>query len=422
MLGFFKKTFGRSVPVQNNTITTSKELAEVLLGHGLEGVSGVIVTPKVAMGVAAVQCAVRVLSENTGMLPWHLYERYQEEGREKFKKAREHHLWTVLNLAPNSWQSSQEFREFMLAQMCLYRHAYAFKNRANGTIRELIPIHAKRVSFKQNDDLSLSYEIVMKNGQKRPYSQDEILHLRDMSAEGLHGPSRVMECRDVIGLSKQAESYGADFFKNDRTPSGILSSKEDLNPEQITKVRDSWNASEGGKRGGVKVVDNDFQWTSIGTTAEDAQMIETRKFQITEIARIFNIPPHKIGDNERSTFNNVESQELSFQTNSMMPWYKRFEFGVSLQLLDKEERAKYYSKIDNRAMLRGDSKARSDYYQKMRSSEIMSANECRELEDMNPIDGGDEYKNPNINVDERQKEDDDVEAQDDATAEQNRAA
>lgn len=397
MFDFLKKIAGSHV--QNNTITTSRDLADVLLGGGIEGIAGITVTPKTAMGVAAVQAAVRVIAENVGMLPFPLYKRIEKDGQEFKEKARDHVLWRLLNVAPNGFQSAQEFREYMVGQMLLYRNAYAFKNKINGAVRELVPIHANRVSFKQNANLEIVYSVTMENGQKRDFPQADIFHLRDMSAEGLSGRSRVQECRDVIGLAKAAENYGGEFFKNDRTPSGILSSKENLNKEQIDKIRQSWNGSEGGKRGGVKVVDNAFEWTSIGTTAQDAQMIETRKFQVTEVARIFRIPPHKIADNERATFNNIEAQELDFQINSMMPWYRRFELGVDVQLLSDNERATHFAKIDNRAMLRGDSKARGEFYQKMKVSKILTTNEIRDLEDMNPHPDGDVLENPTAPVD-----------------------
>lgn len=388
--------------VHNNTITTSRDLAEVILGVDLESVSGVVVTPKSAMGVASVQAAVRVLAENVGMLPFPLYRRVEKDGGEFKEKARDHVLWRLLNIAPNGFQSAQEFREYLVGQMLLYRHAYAYKNVVGGKVRELIPLHANRVTFKQGKDLSITYSVVMDNGQAKDFKQSEILHLRDMSAEGLHGKSRVQECREVIGLAKAAEGYGAEFFKNDRTPSGILVTKLPLKPEDINKIRESWNTSSGGRRGGVKVLDNDMQWTSISTTAQDAQMIETRKLQITEIARIFRIPPHKIADNERATFNNIESQELDFQINSMMPWYRRFELGVDMQLLSESEQGIYYSKIDNRAMLRGDSRARGEFYQKMKVSKIMTTNEIRDLEDMNPHPDGDILENPTVQTDKNQ--------------------
>lgn len=409
----FRFIRGNKTARAQNTIRTSLDLAQVLLGEDLYGVSGVVVTPKTAMGVAAVQAAVRVLAENVGMLPFPIYKKVERDGREYKEKARDHSLWKVLNTAPNNFQSAQEFREYCVAQMLLYRHAYAFINRAGGKVRELIPIHSNRVVFKQNSDMSITYTVTLENGGTKEFSQKHIFHLRDMSAEGLHGRSRVQECRECIGLTKAAENYGGEFFKNDRTPSGTLSTKNPVKPDDIQKLRESWGAT----RGGVKILDNDFQFKAILPTAAEAQMLETRKFQTTEIARIFRIPPHKIGDNERSTFNNIEFQELDFQTNSMLPWYRRFELGVDGQLLTEEEQGTYYSKIDNRAMLRGDSKSRGEYYQKMKVSKIMTTNEIRDLEDMDPHPDGDVLENPTVQTDQKSKgTDNDDEKQQDPDA------
>ena len=380
----------------NNSITTSRELAELLLGRDLSTVSGIAVTPKTVMGVAAVQAAVRVIAENVGMLPFPIYARQDVEGREYKIKARNHELWPLLNRAPNGFMTAQTFVETMTARYLLYFHAFAFKNMTNGKLGELIPIHPRLVRVEQMRDLSLLYKIQMDDGTIKDFGRDKIFHIHDMSPEGLSGRSRIEECRDAIGLAKAAESYGGEFFRNDGTPSGILSTKMNLTLEEIGKVRESWMSGDGGRRGGVKVVDNDFQWTAISTTAEAAQMIETRKFQITEVARIFRIPPHKIADNERATFNNIESQELDFQTNSMMPHYRRWESAVNMQLVPEPQQDRFYAKLDNRAMLRGDTKSRGEFYLKMKTGKIMTSNEIRDLEDMNPHEDGDVLENPAV--------------------------
>lgn len=379
-----------------NSITSSRELAELLLGCDLSTSPGVVVTPKTVMGVAAVQAAVRVIAENVGMLPFPLYERQQIGGREYKIKARGHELWPILNRAPNTFMTAQAFVEMMTARYLLYFHAFALKNHVGGKLRELIPIHPRLVQFEQGPDMRMIYHVQMADGRVQTFGADRIFHLHDMSAEGLAGRSRIAECRDAIGLAKSAELYGSEFFRNDGTPSGVLSTKEPLPREDIDKVRDSWMSGGGGRRGGVKIVDNDFKWTSISTTAEAAQMIETRKFQVTEVARIFRIPPHKIADNERATFNNIESQELDFQTNSMMPHYRRWESAVNTQLVPSEQQGRFYSKIDNRAMLRGDTRARGEFYLKMKTGKIMTSNEIRDLEDMNPHDDGDVLENPAV--------------------------
>lgn len=394
MLGFMRRLAGSRGRVQNNTITTSKDLAEVLVGD-VSTKSGVRVTAKTAMGIAAVNAAVRLVSENTGMLPFPVYRRLEENGREIKIKDRTHPLWNVLNRQANVQMSAQEFRETMVSHMLLYRHGFAFINRVQGRVQELIPIHPNRVTVTENRDMSLAYAVNLSDGTVLNLDQTSVFHVMDFSPEGLNGKSRVFECREALGLTKAAENYGASFFANGGTPLGVLSTKENVKPDDIKKIRTSWNESGSG----TKVVDNGFEFKAISTNASEAQMIETRKFQITEIARIFRIPPHKLGDLERATFSNIDAQEIDFQQNTMMPWYRRIELAVENQLMDADDRETHFVKIDNRAMLRGDQRARAEYYQRMRVSKIMTANECRDLEDMNPIEGGDVLENPTAPTD-----------------------
>lgn len=386
---FFKGRSGRS-RIENNSITTSAELARVLLG-GLPESGVYTVTPAQAMGIAAVQAAVRRISETVGMLPFPVY---QEEGSQK-TKARDHALWPVLNGMANGWMTAQQFRETMTALALLEGNAYALKVFVRGSLRELLPIHPKRVQVIQSDDWKITYRVSMSDGTTRDFAPSVIFHLSDMSMDSISGMSRVRECREVLGLAKVMQDYTGQFYSNSSIPTGALSTEQNVGPEVVKLVRESWAAANTGtRRRGTAVLDSGFKWQSIAQTAADAQQIETRKFMITEVARIFNIPPHKIGDMERATFSNIDAQNIDFDVSTMMVWYRRWESAVNTQLLGMDDRARYYAKIDNRAMLRGDDKTRAGYYQAMKQNKIMTTNEIRELEDLNPIEGGDILENP----------------------------
>lgn len=387
--GIFRNWLRRG-QYQNNSITTSADLAKVLL-DGLPESGVVTVTPKQAMGIAAVQSAVRKISETVGMLPFPLYE----DGAEGKRKARNHALWRVLNLKPNAWQTAQDFRETMTALALLYGQSFALKIIVRGNVAELLPIHPDRVEVKQDDDWGVSYVVTLKDGQTRTFSPAQIFHFRDMSIDGVNGMSRVRACREVLGLTKAIQDYAGQFYANSSIPTGILSTEQPIGPDVVKKVRESWaDGHSGGRRRGTAVLDNGFKWLSIAQTGVDAQQLETRKFMISEIARIFNIPPHKIGDLERATFSNIDAQNIDFDVSTMMVWYRRWEMAVNTQLVRGDEQDQYYAKIDNRAMLRGDDKSRGQYYQAMKQNKIMTTNEIRALEDMEPIDGGDVLENP----------------------------
>lgn len=377
-----------------NAITTSRDLAEALLGCDLTSASGVAVSPDTAMGVAAVQCAVRVISETIGMLPFPLYERMGEDGK---KKARGHAVWKVINGRPNPWMTAQEFRETLTAQMLLYGDGFGLKNRAGGALREIYPLHPNRVRVERKKDFSAAYHVTMADGGTQELGPDRILHIRDLSLDGHRGLSRVRQCRDAIGLSKATELFGSQFFANSGRPGGILTTDQVMGPDAVKAIRESWAlANSGDRKMGTAVLDGGFKWISVTQTAEEAQNIETRKFQVTEIARIFRLPPHKIGDLEKASFSNIEQQDLDFYKSSMLPWASRWENAVDTQLLEGTDQEKFYAKLNMTALLRGDSTARSNFYQKMVQAKIMTRNEVRILEDLDPVEGGDVFENPAI--------------------------
>lgn len=382
----------------SNTITTSQELEEAWIRHGNDSFSGITVTADVAFMVSAVGAAVSLLSEVSSMIPLPVFERLDDGGKER---ATNHWLWTLIHDKPNDWQNSYEFRELLTTHLLLWGNAYAFISRyrtgtKKGQISELLPIHPDRVQVEQDSEYRVTYRVALPDGSHVVLAKDQIFHIRDRSFNGFSGMSRLKSGRDSIGLARITERWGNQLFGNGARPSGTLSTDKNLTKEQMDKIRDSWTAANGGENAlGTAVLDGGMKWQPTGMDMEKSQMLETRKFQILEIARIYRIPPHMIGDLERATFSNIEHQSLEFVKYSLMPWLRRWEMAINTQLLDPKDGYFVEHLVDG--LLRGDIKSRYEAYSSALQNEWMTKNEVRIIENMNPVQGGDEFRNPAIN-------------------------
>lgn len=376
---------------KNSRILTSRELADYL-NAGYQSTAGVAVTPETAMRYAAVFSCIRVRAESIGQLPLHLY-RLSGNKREK---ARDHRLYSLLHDAPNDYQTAQEFKEMLSAHMDLRGNFYAFKNMVRGELRELLPLNPDAVTPKLREDYSLVYEVRFANGTMDVLDADKIFHVKLMTLDGFTGLSPISYARETIGLGIATQQHGSRLFSNGAKPGGVLSTDQVLGDEAYKRIKESWNAAHQGSENAHKVaiLEAGLTWTQVGLSAEDSQFLETRKFQRSEVCGILRVPPHKIGDLEKATFSNIEHQGLEFVTDSLMPLLTRIEQRVHLSLLTKDERTKYFAKFNAAGLLRGDMKARAEFYTKQVQNGALSPNEIRELEDMNPREGGDIYLTP----------------------------
>ncbi|HKJ75230.1 MAG TPA: phage portal protein [Alphaproteobacteria bacterium] len=378
---------------QGNTITTSKQLEEVLLQRDGMTRAGITVTQDVAMMVAALSAAVSLISECVAMLPLIVYRRREDDGKDRVPRDP---LYRLLHDKPNDWQSSFEFREMLTAHLMLWGNGYAFKNRLrNGRVAELLPIHPDRVEPKQDEQYRITYKVNLPSGEQVTVAADRIFHLKDRSFDGVKGLSRLKSGRDTIGLALIAERWGAQLFGNSARPSGVLTSKERLSPEQMKELRESWQAQNSGENAlGTAVLDAAFDWKSLAFNNSDAQYVETRKFQIAEIARLYRIPPHMLGDLERATFSNIEQQSLEFVKYTLMPWLRRWETAIGTQLIGAN--SNLFAEFLIEGFLRGDTKSRYESYAIALQNKIMNVNEVRTREGMNPREGGEMFENPAI--------------------------
>ncbi|MCD8075154.1 MAG: phage portal protein [Lachnospiraceae bacterium] len=359
--------------------------------------SNKLVSERSAMQVAAVYACVRVLAEAVAQLPLHLY-RYTGEGSKE--KAADHPLYFLLHDEPNPEMSSFVFRETLMTHILLWGNAYAqIIRNGKGEVVALYPLMPNRMRVDRDEHGRLYYEYTLSDDdapqiKKTILKPSEVLHIPGLGYDGLVGYSPIAVAKNAVGLTIATEEYGAKFFANGATPGGILEYPGTV--KDPDKVREAWNKGFGGSGNSnkVAVLEEGMKYTPISINPDEAQFLDTRKFQIDEIARIFRVPPHLIGDLEHSTFSNIEQQSLEFVTYSLQPWLVRWEQDIHRVLLNENERRDYFVKFNVDGLLRGDYQSRMNGYATARQNGWMSANDIRELENLDRIpekDGGDLY-------------------------------
>ena len=361
--------------------------------------AGKNVTERSAMQMTAVYSCVRVLSEAVAGLPLHLYKYRSDGGKEK---AIDNPLYFLLHDEPNPEMTSFVFRETLMTHLLLWGNAYAqIIRNGKGEVIALYPLMPNRMTVDRDENGRLYYKYYRGNDEaihSKEYevilSPYDVLHIPGLGFDGIVGYSPIAMAKNAIGLAMATEEYGAKFFANGAAPSGVLEHPGTLkNPD---KVRESWNATFGGSHNAnkVAVLEEGMKYTPISISPEQAQFLETRKFQINEIARIFRVPPHMVGDLEKSSFSNIEQQSLEFVKYTLEPWLVRWEQSMVRSLLSPSEKQEYFIKFNVDGLLRGDYASRMSGYATARQNGWMSANDIRELENLDRIpaeEGGDLY-------------------------------
>jgi HK97 family phage portal protein len=348
--------------------------------------SGVKVDAETALRSTVVLACIRVLSTSVAGLPLHLYRRLPGGGKEV---AREHPLYRLLHSQPNSWQTSFEWREQLMLHLLSHSEAYNEKVYASGQLSELVPLHPSRMKPERIENGRLRYKYREDSGGTTTYAQDAILVVRGMSDDGVNGMSMIELARDAIGLARALEIHGATFFGNGARPGVILSTDQTLSPEAAENTRNQWERAHRGADRAHKtaVLQGGLKVTELGGNNQEAQYLEARRFAVEECCRIFGVPGHLIGDLTRSSFSNIEQQSQDFLTNGLMPWLRRIESSITRDLLDGDD--EYFAEFDTRGVLRADAAGRAAFYQSLWNMGVVSVNELRSWENMNPVDGGD---------------------------------
>lgn len=355
-------------------------------------ISNQTVNETTAMQVVAVACCVKILSESVASLPLHVYE-YTKNGKEKAVK---HPLYNLLHNAPNKDMTSFTYLETSMSHMATQGNIYSqILFNGNGNVAGLYPLQPSKVTPERNDNGELQYRYKRYDEENPNYKdkgeiiipQREMLHIPGFGFNGIIGYSPIAMARNAIGLSLSCEKYGGKFFENGGRPSGVLTIPTLIkNDEQLKRIQEGWQSQFTGEREGMTpVLEEGMKYEPISIPPEDAQFLETRKFQLAEIARIFRIPLHMLNDLDRATFSNIEQQSLEFVIYTLMPYITRIEQAMNKALLKESERNKYFIKFNLSGLLRGDYASRVEGYSKMIQNGVMSINDVRELEDLNKI-------------------------------------
>ncbi|MDC9612311.1 phage portal protein [Xenorhabdus khoisanae] len=370
---------------------TSRDLSE-LIGLSYDTYTGRKVSPQLAMQLTAVFSCVRVLAESVGMLPCSLYEQLGR-GNQRAVKERLHKL---LSVKPNNYMTPQEFWELLVACLCLRGNFYAYKVKALGEVVELLPLDPGSVVPKLNNDWVPEYQVTFPNGDTATLTQADIWHVRIFTLNGLTGLSPVAYARQAIGLGLATEEHGSRLFGNGAVTSGVLQTEEKLTDDAFDRLKTDFEAQHQGLANAHKplILEMGLKWQQISLSAEDAQFLETRKFQLEEICRIFRVPLHMVQNTDRATFNNIENLGIGFINYSLVPYLTRIEQRINAGLVRNSKQGQFYAKFNTGALLRGDMKSRFEAYATGINWGIYSPNECRELEELNPREGGDIYLTP----------------------------
>jgi len=352
--------------------------------------SGKVVNERTAIQTTAVYACVRVLAEAIAALPLHTYK-YTDNGKEK---ALDHNLYHILHNEPNPEMTSFVFRETLMGHLLLYGNAYAQIIRdGRGKVIALYPLLPDKMIVDRTEKGNLIYQY-NKEGLIFQLRSEEVLHIPGLGFDGLVGYSPIAMAKNAIGMAIATEEYGAKFFSNGANPGGVLEHPGVV--KDPARIRESWNSvyQGSGNAHKVAVLEEGMKFQSIGIPPEQAQFLETRKFQLNEIARIFRVPPHMIGDLEKSSFSNIEQQSLEFVMYTLDPWVVRWEQAINRALLSTLEKKEYFIKFNVNGLLRGDYQSRMAGYAVARQNGWLSADDIRELEDMNKLpngSGGDKY-------------------------------
>lgn len=354
--------------------------------------SGVTISPETALECTAVLACVRVLSESLASLPFSLYRRLPGGGKEI---ADEHHLHEVLAYQPNSWMTGFEFRELMQSWLLLWGNAYAYiKGGRHGAVTELIPLHPSRMEVKRLSNGKLRYYYrepttpIQPTPDPTEYRQDEILHLRWLSSDGVTGFVPTVLSRDAIGLARATELHSGSYFGNGARPGMTFEVDQPQKPEALARFKEQWDAAHAGpdKAYRTVVLPFGFRRKDIEIRNDTSQLVETRKYQVEEVARVYRVPPHLLGDLSNVRHSTVEQSAIDFVTFSLLPWCRRWEMACRRDLVVDDKQ--YFCQFDVNALMAGDYAARSQFIREMANLGALDIDEIRAQIGYNPLPDG----------------------------------
>lgn len=368
--------------------TTPEQIAEILRrGPGTS--SGAYVTPDTAMRVSAVYACVRVLADSVAMLPLRLYE----DGGVTSRIAIGNPLDRITSKRPNFLQTPFEFKRFLVGTLALRGNAYVQKFAVGTRNQQLIPLHPDRVTPRFDETtMRVVYEYRGKDGVSRTLSQSDVMHFRALSTDGFMGLSPIAAAAEAIGLAIQTEKHGAKLFSNAASPSGVLKHPQLLSGEAAKRLKETFDSAYSGSEnsGKTMLLEEGMTWEKVGMTSEEAQFLETRKLQRNEIAMFFGVPPHMIGDIDRGTSwgSGIEQQGIGFVTYTLLPWLTNISQACDRDLLDDRQQDQFSYKFETDELTRADFLTRQQGRAIQAQNGVISPNEWRRMERMNPREDG----------------------------------
>jgi len=349
--------------------------------------TGTNVSPDTALTFTAVWAAIRLLTESVSSLPISVYR--VENNGDKTEAVKES-LYSLLKYKPNTYQNKITFFEKIMMDLCVNGNSYVYIERNRlARVTGLYCMNYEDMTIKQKDN-QLFYE----NGETgEVYDSNDVLHFTGLTTDGIEGLSPITQCKKAIGWGMAIEEYGNTFFKNGAKLSGVLSTDRSLSETAIDRLRQSFNNTYSQLSGSnqTAILEEGLTFKPVGISPDQAQFLASRTFSIEEIARIWNIPPHMLGDLSKSSFNNIEMQSQEFVTYTLLPYLTRIENEMNLKLFRTSDVGRLFVKFNVGGLLRGNIKDRSEFYTKMINTGVMSINEVRALEDLNKIEDGDKH-------------------------------
>lgn len=389
-MAFLSRLFSTQNPIERRDVQLSRGLIETLRNES-QGIGAI--TPNNALQQATVFACTKVLSEAIGQLPLILYKRLAR-GKER---AKDHYLYPILHSLPNSELTSAEIRMILMGHAVIWGNAYAqlIRNGA-GQIVEWWPLNPSLMTVQRAPNGKLVYEYNSQADGHIVFLKDEIFHLRGFGGDGMGGYSVIKQARIMFEGVEATSSYGSKFYENGARPGMIMQHPGKLSQKAYEKLIDSWEARHAGIANShrIAILEEGMTVAEVGIPPSDAQFLETRRFQRAEISALFRVPLHMINDLERSAFSNIEQQSLEFVIYTLGPWLALWEQAIYRDFFTELERKRYFAEFLVDGLLRGDTLSRYQAHQIAILGGFLTPNEAREMDNRNPLDGGDDLLLP----------------------------
>ena len=367
-----------------NKITRSSQPAGTTVFFGRSKTAGIPVTHENALTYSVIWRCVNLISQSIATMPWYVMQRDQQR---RSKTLWNHQAYTLLDLMPNSETDALSFRETLLAWALTWGNGYGeiVRDRSMRPA-ELWQIEPSRVRPDRDKNGQLWYEITNGSAANSYLRPQDIFHLKGLGFDGLVGYSVIAYAAKTIGLGLATEQFGSNFFANGANAGGVLQHPGKLSDDAIKHLKESLvEGTSGSSSRSPLILEEGMEWNTISVPPDDAQFLETRKFTVAEGARWYGVPLHKLHEMDKSSFNNIEQQAIEFVTDALMPWVKRLEMEANIKLISPAMRGRTYTKLNVNSLLRGDTKARGEWYKTMTTIGAYNVNKVLELEDENPI-------------------------------------